>query len=102
KRGRLALFRKRRHVVSLGNARKRVEETDSRVELSRLPIRIHGDPASADRAVASWTAPVLWRFRLDRGRGRRRRRGRNEGSSLDALRVAVSLTKYLTEIPYSV
>src|SRR6266516_6803788 len=29
-------------------------------------FRMHGDHEPADRAVASWTAPVLWRFRLAR------------------------------------
>ena len=27
---------------------------------------VHWDPEPADRAVASWTAPILWRFRLAR------------------------------------
>src|SRR6266540_6468048 len=26
-------------------------------------FRMHWDPEPADRAVASWSAPVLWRFR---------------------------------------
>src|SRR6266487_3967135 len=29
-------------------------------------FRMHWDHEPADRAVASWTAPVLWRFRLAR------------------------------------
>src|SRR2546426_4302467 len=29
-------------------------------------FRMHWDHETADRAVASWTAPVLWRFRLAR------------------------------------
>src|SRR6266496_1263665 len=34
---------------------------------SPLPhLRMHWDHEPADRAAASWTAPVLWRFRLAR------------------------------------
>src|SRR6266850_7795518 len=29
-------------------------------------FRMHWDPEPANRAIASWTAPVLWRFRLAR------------------------------------
>src|SRR5262245_5660615 len=33
-----------------------------RMESFRLFSRMHGDPQPVDCAVASWTAPVLWRF----------------------------------------
>src|SRR6266581_7483934 len=61
--GQRALARERKSESTDGS-RRDARPTLWFMESLLLFFRMHWDHEPADRAVASWTAPVLWRFRL--------------------------------------